>query len=45
MNQHFNDEWRDERLGNAVNNHLESLGCIAIPREKYLQLLASAIQP
>jgi leucyl/phenylalanyl-tRNA--protein transferase len=26
-------------------DHLESLGCIAIPREKYLQLLASAIQP
>ena len=26
-------------------DHLESLGCIAIPRENYLQLLASAIQP
>jgi len=26
-------------------DHLESLGCIAVPREKYLQLLASAIQP
>jgi leucyl/phenylalanyl-tRNA--protein transferase len=26
-------------------DHLESLGCIALPREKYLQLLASAIQP
>jgi leucyl/phenylalanyl-tRNA---protein transferase len=26
-------------------DHLESLGCIAIPREKYLQLLSSAIQP
>ena len=26
-------------------DHLESLGCIAIPRERYLQLLASAIQP
>jgi leucyl/phenylalanyl-tRNA---protein transferase len=26
-------------------DHLESLGCIAIPREKYLQLLALAIQP
>ena len=26
-------------------DHLESLGCIAIPREKYLQLLASAITP
>lgn len=26
-------------------DHLESLGCIAIPREKYLRLLASAIQP
>jgi leucyl/phenylalanyl-tRNA---protein transferase len=25
-------------------DHLESLGCIAIPREKYLQLLALAIQ-
>ena len=26
-------------------DHLESLGCLAVPREKYLQLLASAIQP
>ena len=26
MNQHFNDQWRDERLTEAVNNHLESLG-------------------
>lgn len=26
-------------------DHLESLGCIAIPREEYLQLLASAITP
>jgi leucyl/phenylalanyl-tRNA--protein transferase len=26
-------------------DHLESLGCIAIPREKYLQLLTSAITP
>lgn len=26
-------------------DHLESLGCIAVPREKYLQLLATAIQP
>ena len=26
MNQYFNDEWRDERLTEAVNNHLESLG-------------------
>ena len=26
-------------------DHLESLGCIAIPREKYLQLLASAVSP
>ena len=26
-------------------DHLASLGCIAIPREKYLQLLASAITP
>jgi leucyl/phenylalanyl-tRNA---protein transferase len=26
-------------------DHLESLGCIAIPRENYLQLLAAAIQP
>lgn len=25
--------------------HLETLGCIAIPRENYLQLLASAVQP
>jgi leucyl/phenylalanyl-tRNA---protein transferase len=30
-------QWRTE--------HLETLGCIAVPREKYLQLLASAIQP
>ncbi|MEY3655731.1 MAG: leucyl/phenylalanyl-tRNA--protein transferase [Actinomycetota bacterium] len=30
-------QWRTE--------HLETLGCIAIPREKYLQLLASAVQP
>jgi leucyl/phenylalanyl-tRNA--protein transferase len=30
-------QWRTE--------HLETLGCIAIPREKYLQLLASAITP
>ena len=29
-------QWRTE--------HLETLGCIAIPREKYLQLLASAVQ-
>ncbi len=26
-------------------DHLESLGCIALPREKYLQLLNSAVQP
>lgn len=26
-------------------DHLQSLGCIAIPRKKYLQLLASAITP
>ena len=30
-------QWRTE--------HLETLGCIAIPREEYLQLLASAITP
>jgi leucyl/phenylalanyl-tRNA---protein transferase len=30
-------QWRTE--------HLETLGCIAVPREEYLQLLASAIQP
>jgi leucyl/phenylalanyl-tRNA--protein transferase len=30
-------QWRTE--------HLETLGCIAIPREEYLQLLASAIAP
>jgi leucyl/phenylalanyl-tRNA--protein transferase len=30
-------QWRTE--------HLETLGCVAIPREKYLQLLASAVQP
>jgi leucyl/phenylalanyl-tRNA--protein transferase len=30
-------QWRTE--------HLETLGCIAIPRAKYLQLLASAIAP
>ena len=30
-------QWRTE--------HLETLGCIAVPRQKYLQLLASAIQP
>ncbi len=30
-------QWRTE--------HLETLGCIAVPREKYLQLLASAITP
>jgi leucyl/phenylalanyl-tRNA---protein transferase len=30
-------QWRTE--------HLETLGCIAIPREKYLQLLAYAIAP
>jgi leucyl/phenylalanyl-tRNA---protein transferase len=30
-------QWRTE--------HLETLGCIAIPREKYLQLLANAIAP
>jgi len=29
-------QWRTE--------HLETLGCIAVPREKYLHLLASAIQ-
>ena len=29
-------QWRTE--------HLETLGCIAVPREKYLQLLASAVQ-
>ena len=26
-------------------DHLETLGCIAIPREKYLQMLASAVLP
>ena len=26
-------------------DHLETLGCIAVPREEYLQLLASAITP
>jgi leucyl/phenylalanyl-tRNA--protein transferase len=30
-------QWRTE--------HLETLGCIAVPREEYLQLLASAITP
>jgi leucyl/phenylalanyl-tRNA--protein transferase len=30
-------QWRTE--------HLETLGCIAIPRAKYLQLLASAVAP
>jgi leucyl/phenylalanyl-tRNA--protein transferase len=30
-------QWRTE--------HLETLGCIAVPRGKYLQLLDSAIQP
>jgi leucyl/phenylalanyl-tRNA--protein transferase len=30
-------QWRTE--------HLETLGCIAVPRRKYLQLLASAIEP
>lgn len=29
-------QWRTE--------HLETLGCIAVPREKYLQLLASAVK-
>lgn len=29
-------QWRTE--------HLETLGCIAVPREKYLHLLASAVQ-